>query len=563
MLNKATRPYQNQAHYEFYKNLEEGWKSQFLVMATGSGKTFTAVEIVKEFLFAAKRGMWIAHRTELIDQAWQTMYDHQIYAGIIMADKKTNYDLPIQCCSIQTISKRKDLPPADFIIIDEAHHVSEKSQYAKIVALYPDAIILMLSATPYRLSGEGFANVFPDRPTKPIIAATMSSLIKSGWLCPFDYYISSIPDMSNVEITSTGDYEENQARKAMEMAPLVESYFKHAEGKSGIVFAINVAHSMEICSKYENQGVKVEHLDGKTSKHDRNRIFTAFKKNELKVLVNCGITTEGTDLPNCEFVQHARPTKSWSLSSQMSGRVSRALPGIVDLYDTAEERRYAIACSAKPYGIILDNAGIAFEHLMPDHNHDLMLYFEGIKKKGRKAKAPTEIEEQLEMWVYVAEDETGKQFRFNRMKEVEGMKLIRVDKEARRKIINIKAIKEFDATYAKFKNVATVKKPGYTAYRKYIEYCNQTQTFIPPEVWDYLTLKLVTENKAEYQKLVDHNKKYPGTIPEHVIKKQQDKIEAKGCSEDFMLKERRKYAKENASQMAEYICQKLNLTIQK
>lgn len=561
MANKATRPYQNQAHLELYDNWKNDWLSQFLVMATGSGKTFTAVEIVKEFLFEGKRTIWIAHREELISQAFQTMYDHQIYAGVIMGSAKTNYELPVQVCSIQTIARRKDLPPADLIVIDEAHHVSIGSQYVKIVELYPDAKILMLSATPYRLSGHGFQDVFPTRPTKLVLAAPMHYLIDQSWLCPFDYYISSVPDLSDAEITNMGDYEETSARKAMEMAPLVESYFKHAEGKSGIVFAINVAHSMEICGKYAREGVKVEHLDGKTSSTDRANIFKAFKKNELKVLVNCGITTEGTDLPNCEFAQLARPTKSLSLAEQMRGRVSRALPGIVDQYNTISERRIAIAMSSKPYGIILDNAGIAFEHMMPDHKRDWEMHFNGTRGTKRKSKAPTE--EQMEMWVYVAEDSTGKQFRSNKMKEIEGMKLIRVDKEARRKIINIKAIKVFDEKYAQFKKMPHVKKPGYVAYENYIEYCNKTETFIPPEVWDYLELRLIKDHEAEYKKVTDHNAAFPGSIPAHMIEKTQKAIVARSVSKRWFTEKRQDYAKANASQMAEYICQKLNLTIQK
>ncbi len=560
MANKATRPYQNQAHKDIFDAWKE-YESVFLVMATGSGKTFTAVEIVKEFLFAGKRTIWIAHREELIKQAHQTMYDHQIYAGVIMAKEKTNYSLPVQVCSIQTIARRSDLPPADLIVIDEAHHVSKKSQYAKIVALYPEAKILLLSATPYRLSGEGFADVFPERPTKLVLAATMHSLIDQGWLCPYDYYISSVPDLSETQVTSMGDYEENSARKAMEMAPIVESYLKHCPGKQGIVFAINVAHSMELCSKYAREGIPVEHLDGTTNTHDRTRIFQDFKNGFVKVLVNCGITTEGTDLPNAEFVQHARPTKSLSLACQMNGRPSRALTGIVDQFETPHERKFAIASSSKPYAIILDNAGIAFEHYMPDYPHNWERYFLGTKGIKRASKA---IEnEQMEMLVFVYEDETGKQVRSNKMKEVEGMKLIRVDKEARRKIINIKAIKKFDEEYAKFQKMPHVKKPGYVAAESYFTYCSKNETFIPPEVWDYLRVKLIEENDAAYKKIVDTNARYPGTIPPHVIEKAQKATIAKSVSRAWFTKKRHDYAKNNASQMAEYICQKLNLTIKK
>lgn len=574
--NKATRPYQNQAHLEIFKAWnEENWNGVFLVMATGSGKTFTATEIVKEFMFEGKRVMWIAHRQELIDQAWQTMHDHQIYAGIIMNTKKTNYSLPVQVCSIQTIARRVDLPPADLIVIDEAHHVSKDSQYSKVVALYPDAKVLLLSATPYRLSGEGFATVFGvDRPIKPIIAATMHSLINQGWLCPFDYYICSVPDLSNVKITSTGEYEENASLKAMEMAPIVESWIEHAKNKIGITFAINVAHSIEITEKYNHAGIPAVHVDGTTDSHTRKKIFDDFRAGFTKVLVNCGITTEGTDLPNCEFVQNARPTNSLSLALQMWGRASRALPGIVDSYNLPAERRKAIDESPKPYAIILDNAGVVFKHMMPDHNHNWLRYFNGTKGEKKRESAAI-IDEQLEMLVFVAEDENGKQYRSNKAKELEGLKLIRVDSEVKRKILNIVAIKKFDEEYAKFKNNSKITKPGYVALENYIKHCNQTQTFIPPEVWDYLEEKLIHVHSREivnlenkWNEFVLKNGEYK--LPEHVLKKGQIKNEAevkavklKMVSRRYFSDKKKAYLKDNVNQVAEHMCKKLNLTLPK
>lgn len=540
---------------------------------TVTHNTFTAVEIVKEFIFDGKRVMWIAHRQELIDQAWQTMYDHQIYAGIIMNTKKTNYELPVQVCSIQTIARRVDLPPADLIVIDEAHHVSKESQYKKIVDLYPDAKVLMLSATPYRLSGAGFADVFgPDKPTKPIIAATMHSLINQGWLCPFDYYICSVPDLSNVKITSTGDYEEDDSRKAMEMAPIVESWIEHAKNKIGITFAINVAHSKEITEKYNQRGIPAVHVDGTTDAHTRKKIFDDFRAGFTKVLVNCGITTEGTDLPICEFVQHARPTTSLSLASQMNGRPSRALPGIVDKYELVAERRKAIAESGKPMAIILDNAGIAFKHMMPDHNHNWLRYFNGTKGEKKRESAAM-IDEQLEMLVFVAEDEKGNQFRTNKAKEIEGLKLIRVDSEVKRKIVNIVAIKKFDEEYAKHKNNIKISKPGYVAVENYLKYCDQTQTFIPPEVWDYLEAKLITNHLSEVTRLENEwnalllkNGQYQ--IPDHVLKKGQinhdaevKKVKSRSVSRRYFAEKKKAYLKDNVNQVAEYVCKKLNLTL--
>lgn len=525
----------------------------FAVSPTASGKTTTFVQIIKDFLMNGQRTMLIAHREELITQGFDTLYANQIYSGVIMGSEKTNYSLPSQICSIQTIVKRKELPPADLIVVDEAHHVTEAGSYAKIFARYPNAKILMVSATPYRLSGDGFLKVVPNKTTKLIIGSTMKYLINQGWICPFDYYIASVPDMTEAHL-SMGDYVEQDAMKAMEMAPIVESYFEHVNGKQGICFAINVAHSKIICDKYRKAGVSAEHIDGTTDKHERKRIFDAFKNGSCKVLVNCGITTEGTDLPVCEFVQLARPTKSLSLFLQMCGRASRTLKGLVDEWFTAIERRYAIASSAKTHAIILDNAGLWVDHQLPDKNHDWERYFIGAKSEKKSKKV---TDEEIEMLVFVGEDENGKEFRTRNPKEIEGLKLIRVDKEAARKILNIKAIKEFDRLFDEHQKEKHRKKPGYSAALKYFEYCEHHQIFIPPEVWDYLERQLITLPKAELETVSQIT-----GVPDMMLNRRRDKIIGKTVSRTWFIERKKEYAKANASQMAEYMAKKLNLTLQ-
>jgi type I site-specific restriction endonuclease len=101
---------------------------------------------------------------------------------------------------------------------------------------------------------------------------------------------------------------------------------------------------------------------GKTDREDRRRTLADFADGKIQVVCNCGVLTEGFDDPGVEVVIMGRPTKSRSLYSQMVGRSTRPLPGVVDGPETAEDRRAAIAASAKRSCLVVDFVGNAGKH---------------------------------------------------------------------------------------------------------------------------------------------------------------------------------------------------------
>ncbi len=549
---RKLRPYQGKGKADIFL----GWQLYdilMFVLATGGGKTFTFTEIIREFLARGERAMLIAHRTELIEQSWKTLWDAKVVAGIIKSGQKhitivnssgsevkisvNNPERLCQVCSIQTIARRKHLPHADLIVIDEGHHVQDDNTYGVILDRYPNAKVLIVTATPYRLSGDGFRFLVKDKETGLIINCTLKELIDEGWLVPLQYHIGSIPDLSSVDLKK-GDFEESGLQKVMEMAPLVDSYLMHVRGMQGLCFCVNVAHSEFVCKQYNDAGISAVHIDANTPDDVRREYLKKYRAGLIKIVCNVGIFTEGTDFPGCQFVQLAAPSKSLSKIFQEIGRVTRPLPGIVDLYDTAEERRYYIAVSQKPYGIVLDNAGTWLEHGFADDEVDWRRYFNGwIKPKEKKGEEPEYIE--IPIFEVMKPDGTGRKTT-SIPEEVEGMILIKITKEMRVNLRAMKHIKEFDRLHEFALGCAKITKAGYFAYYRYREHCDSNGIEIPDIAWKYIRERLCDDVEKEVEGYLS---KFTQPGQKHLVNIGPDvaKIRLKGVHKWYLQNQWRAY----------------------
>lgn len=482
-MSTFLRPYQKEGEDLIFGAWKEGYKNVMYQLPTGGGKTVLFVDIIKKFLLKNKRVVLLAHREELISQAWNTLYKNEIYSGIIKADVKPQFALPCQVASIQTVIRRSKLPPADLVIIDEAHHSQEDNSYGKVLDdLYPRAYVLGVTATPYRLGGKGFTNIFE----KIILGPKISDLIAWGYLTPLRYFVAGIPDLSKVKIQG-GDYNAEQAEVAMQFVPLVESYREHCDGMSGVVFAINVHHSQQIVSQYNQAGIRAAHIDANTPSVERVNILKLFREKRITIISNVGIITEGFDFPDMQFVQLARPTLSLSLFLQMIGRVTRTDYEAIKNATDDDERARLVSLSKKPFGYVLDNAGLYRTHGLPDRPINWEMYFEGWDKREKKAAETIEIIE------YVAEDEDGRTVRTKLPEEVDGLKLVEINHTTREKVINITSLKEFDKLTEQFKRIPKIEKKGFAILNNFKTHCRRNHILMTPEVWDYVYTKLWVE----------------------------------------------------------------------
>ena len=326
-------------------------RRSLMVAPTGSGKTVIAVELIRRARARGERILFVDHRREITAQTCRKLWDFRIDHGTVQSGFPPRPGEPVQVASIQTVHARairgstSYLPAADLIVIDEAHH-ARAATYQRLIAAYPSARILGLTATPCRGDGRGLGNIFESL----IEVATVGGLIAAGWLVPTQVYAPIRPDLTGVAVRR-GDYAENQLAARVNtdrlVGDIVEYWFKLAERRKTVIFATGVAHSVHLRDEFRRAGVLAEHVDGSTPTEERDTMLERLAGGDIEIVTNCQVLTEGWDCPEVSCIVLARPTKSLELFRQMVGRVLRPAPG-------------------KTNALVLDHAGAVFEHGLVD-----------------------------------------------------------------------------------------------------------------------------------------------------------------------------------------------------
>ena len=368
------RDYQTQIVADVAAKVAVGVRRLLLPLPTAAGKTVIAAAIVADAVSAGRRVLILVHRQELITQTSAKLYAVGVDHGIIKAGFPMRLGERVQVASIQTLNARAmrassiELPAADLVIVDEAHHARAKT-YRKLLAAYPDAVILGLSATPCRSDGRGLGDVFDALVDCPSVA----DLTRAGYLVPTRVYAPSRPDLTGVRIAH-GDYAEGQLAERMNTGKLVGDVVTHwlrlAERRRTVVFATGVAHSKHLRDEFCRAGILAEHIDGTTPTEERDAILAKLAAGRIDVVCNAMVLTEGWDSPEVSCLVLARPTKSMSLYRQMVGRVLRLAEGKAD-------------------ALILDHAGAVFEHGFIDESVNWTL------APDKRAENPTQISRSL------------------------------------------------------------------------------------------------------------------------------------------------------------------------
>ena len=352
-------------------------RSVMAQMPTGTGKTYLLTAVIDSFVRAnPKAKVWIvAHRRELVSQIDETVRKFQSYSSATSSLLSS-----VKAMSIQWLMRHYDEIEEEpgMIVIDEAHHALAKT-YKEMWERFPKAKFLGLTATPCRLNGKGFTDLFDVL----VQSWDVPEFISKGRLATYDFVSIKSDGVTQRLIDSLqkrgadGDYQNKEMDMLLNKKPSIERLYRSLEefgkDRKGIVYAINISHAQKITKLYQEHGVKAIAIDSKTPATERQQDIEAFKKGDIQVLVNVDIFSEGFDCPDVEFVQLARPTLSLAKYLQMVGRGLRVAKG-------------------KKNCVIIDNVGLYRVFGLPSQVWNWNAMFEGKLKVGKKKETAKERE---------------------------------------------------------------------------------------------------------------------------------------------------------------------------
>ena len=353
-------------------------RSVMAQMPTGTGKTYLLTAVIDSFVSNnPMEKVWIvAHRRELVSQIDETVRKFHSY----YASDTSSLLSSVKAMSIQWLMRHYDEIEEEpgMIVIDEAHHALAKT-YKGMWDRFPKAKFLGLTATPCRLNGKGFTDLFDVL----VQSWSVPEFISKGRLATYDFVSIKSDGVTQRLIDSLqkrgadGDYQNKEMDMLLNKKPSIERLYQSLEefgkDRKGIVYAINISHAQKITKLYQENGVKAIAIDSKTPATERQQDIEAFKKGDIQVLVNVDIFSEGFDCPDVEFVQLARPTLSLAKYLQMVGRGLRVAKG-------------------KKNCVIIDNVGLYRVFGLPSQVWNWNAMFEGKLKVGKRKETPKDRE---------------------------------------------------------------------------------------------------------------------------------------------------------------------------
>lgn len=326
--------------------LKDGHKRVGISLATGGGKTVIFTQLIQHIEPPSERAtqtLILAHRRELVEQAAR----HCVGAypdktvEIDMAKSHASGVADITIASVMSLQREDRLEkynPKNFklILVDEAHHIVAPG-YMRVLEHFglstkrsDSPNLVGVSATLSRFDGLKLGTAIDEI----VYHKDYVDMIDEKWLSGVIFTtVKSTADLTKVKKQAGGgDFVTSELSNAVNTDQVnevtVRSWLaKAGDRKSTLVFCVDLAHVAGLTQKFRQHGLDARFVTGDTHKVKRGEILDAFKAGEFPVLLNCGVFTEGTDIPNIDCVILARPTRSRNLLVQMIGRGMRLHKG--------------------------------------------------------------------------------------------------------------------------------------------------------------------------------------------------------------------------------------------
>ncbi|KAH8592966.1 DEAD/DEAH box helicase-like protein [Bisporella sp. PMI_857] len=365
------RKYQEECIQAVLSSLGQGHKRLGVSLATGSGKTVIFTQLIDRVIphtKSAYQTLILAHRQELVEQAARhcsSAYPSKT-VEIEMGSLHASGSADITVASLQSIvsgDRIEKFDPSTFklVLVDEAHHIVSPGymktlEYFGLSKARPDSPALVgVSATLSRFDGLRIGAAIDQI----VYHKDYIDMIGEKWLSDVSFTtVQTKADISRVRKAANGDFQPSELSQAVNTDQInnitVRSWMAKArDRKSTLVFCVDLAHVAGLTNAFRAHGIEAQFVTGSTPKPERSARLDSFKRGEFPILVNCGVFTEGTDIPNIDCVLLARPTKSRNLLVQMIGRGMRLHPGKTNCHviDMVAALETGIVCTPTLFGL--------------------------------------------------------------------------------------------------------------------------------------------------------------------------------------------------------------------
>ncbi len=383
---KAPRYYQINAINRTIDAISKGQDRIFLVMATGTGKTYTAFQIIWRLWKsrAKKRILFLADRNILVDQAKTNDFEPFGNAMTKITNRKADKSYEIYLSLYQAVTGNEEEKNIykqfsrnffDLIVVDECHRGSadENSAWRDILEYFDSATQIGMTATPKETETVSNTHYFGE----PIYTYSLKQGIEDGFLAPYkviridldkdilgwrpekgklDRYGREIED----RIYNQQDYDrgivldkrtEVVARKVTELLKATDRFDKT------IVFCENIDHAerMRQALVNENSDLAVENSkyvmritgDEKEGKAQLDN-FIMPEKTYPVIATTSRLLSTGVDVQTCKLIVLDKQIKSMTEFKQIIGRGTRINEDYNKLYFTIMDFRKATELFADP-----------------------------------------------------------------------------------------------------------------------------------------------------------------------------------------------------------------------
>ncbi|KAF7519439.1 hypothetical protein G7054_g13089 [Neopestalotiopsis clavispora] len=368
------RKYQEECIQAVLASLKQGHKRIGISLATGAGKTVIFTQLVDRIKAAstaqhADQTLILAHRRELVEQAARhctNAYPDKT-VDIEMGNMHASGTADITIASIQSITSGDRMAKFDprrfkLVLVDEAHHIVAPG-YLRALGHFgldrkqeDSPALVGVSATFSRFDGLRLGAAIDEI----VYHKDYVDMIGEKWLSDVVFTtVASTADLSRVRSGANGDFQPaelsrvvntDQVNEITVRSWLAKAYAGGGAGdgndsnnrrKSTLVFCVDLSHVAGLTQTFRSHGIDARFVTGDTPKVERGERLEAFKRGEFPVLINCGVFTEGTDIPNIDCIVLARPTRSRNLLVQMIGRGMRLHRGktnchVIDMVSSLE-----------------------------------------------------------------------------------------------------------------------------------------------------------------------------------------------------------------------------------